>query len=88
MKEPTMMEWGDAGGWAWWWMIPTMLLMAVIIGAVVWALTTATRARGMPTQPSRTAEDILRERFARGEIDADEYREHLGVLHNAPTIKR
>jgi putative membrane protein len=34
-----------------------------------------------PPQPSR-AEEILAERFARGEINADEYRERLDVLRH------
>lgn len=33
-----------------------------------------------PTLPSRTPLDILKERFARGEIDKDEYEERRRVL--------
>jgi putative membrane protein len=83
-----MMDWGDGGGWAWWWMAPMMLFMVALIGAVVWAVIAATRPSSMPTQARPTAEEILNERFARGEIDAADYREHLDVLHNAPTTKR
>lgn len=38
-----------------------------------------------PAAPS--AEDILRERLARGEIDEDEYRRRLSALHAGPLTK-
>jgi putative membrane protein len=52
-----------------------------LVVAVVWALVAATRPSGT-SAPSdrRTAEEILNERFARGEVDAVEYRERRDVL--------
>jgi putative membrane protein len=77
-----MMDWTDSG-WSWWWMLPMMTFMAALLGAIAWALLMATRApkTESPTRPN--AEDILNERFARGEIDASDYRERLAALHGS-----
>lgn len=76
-----MMDWAD-GGWSWWWTLPMMMFMVVIVGAVIWALVAVTRS-GSTTPQARcpTAQDILDERFARGEIDAVEYGERVDALH-------
>ncbi len=63
-----MMRWGDwSVHWGWMW-----LVWALLIGFVVWAVVglTTTR-RGSGDAPART---ILNERYARGEIDDEEYR--------------
>jgi putative membrane protein len=86
-KERIMMDWTDSG-WSWWWMVPMMLFMAALIGTIVWAVLMAVQAPDTrnPTRPS--AEDILNERFARGEIDSADYREYLDALHgNLPASK-
>ena len=70
-----------AGGW---------ILMALSVVAL-WALVAvavvaAVRGAGWSGRPPRvtdppgTAEDTLAERFARGDIDAEEYRKRLTVL--------
>lgn len=83
-----MMDWGNGGGW--WWMLPMMMFMIVVVGAVVWGIVALTRSNAPNGQSVRpTAEDILSERFARGEIDASEYRERIDALHGSgPTAKR
>jgi putative membrane protein len=86
-----MMDWGDNGGWAWWWMIPMMMFMIVLVGAVVWALVAFARSSGGTPPRSATApspEDILGERFARGEIDAAEYRERIDALHGQNAVAK
>jgi putative membrane protein len=77
-----MMDWGDTGGWAWWWMLPMMMFMIVLIGAVIWALIAVTRSNASPSHLTRSPEDILNERFARGEIDAAEYHARIDALHD------
>jgi putative membrane protein len=78
-----MMDWGDTGGWAWWWMVPMMMFMIVVIGAAIWAFLASTRSNVSTGQPARpTPEEILNERFARGEIDSAEYRERIDALHD------
>jgi putative membrane protein len=84
-----MMDWGYGDGWTWWWMLPMMTFMLVLTGAVIWGVVAVVRSlttSGAPTRP--TAEDILNERFARGEIDASDYRERIDTLHSTgPTAK-
>ena len=68
------------GGWMWLW-LPLAVLVLVALAGVVGLLV----ARGVtPTEssppPERRAREILMERFARGEIDADEYEERLARL--------
>jgi putative membrane protein len=66
-------EWGHG-----WWPVWPLLWLALIVAAV-WFITrrrqTAERPRGVDR-----ARDILAERYASGEITADEYRERLERL--------
>lgn len=69
---------GGMGAWGWLPMLVMMLLwialLAVAVAAIYWLLKKATDdTRG-------DAESILRERYARGEIDEDEYRERMDNL--------
>jgi putative membrane protein len=53
-------------------------VLAVIIGLVVWLLN---RAQYRGDEPRRdSAMDVLRRRFAAGDIDEDEYERRLSVL--------
>ncbi|MFA5883189.1 MAG: SHOCT domain-containing protein [Acidimicrobiia bacterium] len=65
-----------SGGW-WWVMGIGWLAFLGAIAAIVYA---ATRNHRPPTDGRRSADDILDELFARGEIDADEYRQRRDVL--------
>jgi putative membrane protein len=67
--------WGDMGNHGWWWgfdAIPMLLFWALIVLAVA-AL--AKWLFGKPGETSRgnSALDILKERYARGEIDREEF---------------
>ena len=72
------MMWGYYAPGLGWWMVLSSLLWLVLIGAVVWALVRwvgyQTRSAGghQSSGPSdkTSAEEVLRQRFARGEIDA------------------
>jgi putative membrane protein len=64
---------GDHGWWIVW---PFVWLAA--IGALVWLVLRRRRGDG-PAGVDR-AREILAERFARGELTVDEYRERLGQL--------
>ena len=59
----------DAGTWAW------MLVWLLAIFAMVWLLVSGGRG-----QPSETPGDILRRRYASGEISEDEFRHARDVL--------
>lgn len=81
---------GMAGLW--------ILIAAVVVVALVWAVRSgATRAGGPPAPPlapsapppgprgpTGSAQQILAERLARGEIDTREYRERFAALHELP----
>jgi putative membrane protein len=66
-----------AGGWEihWIWMI---VFWAAVIGLIAWAVTRL--APHGPDGGSDTARTILDERYARGEIDDDEYRQRRSEL--------
>ncbi|MEU6378762.1 SHOCT domain-containing protein [Streptomyces sp. NPDC046909] len=69
----------DMSGWDWFAMsISTVLLWALLITVAVLLFRTLNRT----PEPPRTEspEGLLAERFARGEIDEDEYRRRLTVL--------
>ncbi|KUO19848.1 SHOCT domain-containing protein [Streptomyces dysideae] len=75
----------DLGGWGWFAMSASMILFwALIIAAGVLlfralARTSDTRTT-TGTPPATHPEELLAERFARGEIDEDEYHRRLTVL--------
>ena len=76
------MMWGWDGMAAGGWIVMTVLWVAVI-GLVVWAVA-ALFPRGRTGQePRERPEDILDRRFARGELDAEEYREMREELRGA-----
>lgn len=81
----------DAGGfhhmsgYGWWGMMGFGWLMGLaIVGLLVWAVVQATPRRGDTATRTVTAsaETILADRFARGEIDDDEYRRRLDALRS------
>jgi putative membrane protein len=64
------------------------LFLAVLVLAIAATVRYLDRKRGeslpsTPSAPPPTAEQVLAERFARGEIDADEYRQRLDTLRQA-----
>lgn len=79
-----MMYWnGDMGLWGYILMGSTFVLFwgAVITGIVLFSRSVGDsvgRSGQLPV--SRTAEDVLAERFAAGEIDEAEYRSRIAVL--------
>ena len=78
------MYWGNGiGGWGMVLMVLSNLLFWGLLIAGVIALiryTGRSAPQGSSTAPSATPERILAERFARGEIDEDEYTRRLRVL--------
>jgi putative membrane protein len=68
---------GWDGGWMWLWGTLMMLTWAAVIGVAVWLILRSTR-RG--DSSSARAKEILDERFARGELTIEEYRERREAL--------
>ena len=83
-----MWGWGN-GNWGWGAWLPMMLFMLVFLGVVVWAVVMFTRSwtsRPPYHEHGEHASDpkrILDERFARGEIDEEEYRKRKDVLQQS-----
>ena len=83
-----MMMWYGGDGWGWvGWILMTVGMVAfwaLVITAVVLAVRYLAGSRGTAASPSSSgqmrAEDVLAERFARGEIDENEYRQRLELL--------
>jgi putative membrane protein len=81
---PHMMWWG--GGWYGMFLGP--LFMILVFGAIIAVAVLLVRWLGGPGHgsaphygpPQRTPLDILKERFARGEIDREEFEERRRVL--------
>lgn len=72
------MPWGWHAGERWMMGIG-LLFWLVLLGLAVWLVGRATgRERAEPR--GEAAEEILRRRFASGEIDAEEYERRLEVL--------
>jgi putative membrane protein len=70
------MMWGWNGGWGVFWMI----LSWVVIVAVVVLVVRAMGCSWSSSVPPRNAREILDERFARGELSEEEYRERRRIL--------
>ena len=69
----TVMTWTHAGWGPWFLVFPLFWLGLAVFAIVGWR-------GGWRRSHQPSAEAILGERFARGEISDDEYRQRLGVL--------
>jgi putative membrane protein len=67
-------EWGHP-----WWPL-WLLFWAALIGTVVWVFA---RGRGRRGGPLDRARELLAERYARGELTGEEYRERLDELQRS-----
>lgn len=76
---------GGWGAFGWLWMIVALLFWGGLLTIIVWAVMRIFPAQrtggGPPERGAASAEEILRGRFARGEIDAEEYEERRRILH-------
>lgn len=74
------MGWGwDGAGGSWWMMGIGGLFWLLVLGLVVWLVLRAAGGRDV-VPGGESAEELLRRRFASGEIDAEEYERRLEVL--------
>lgn len=70
---------GNWGAFGWLWMLIPLLFWGGLLTLIAWVVMRIFPGAGGGGS-MRSAEDTLRERFARGEIDAKEYEERLRVL--------
>lgn len=69
---------GWGGGWMWLWGTLMMFSWVAVIAGAVWLFS---RGRDQASGAGATrARDILDERYARGDLSTDEYRERLDQL--------
>jgi putative membrane protein len=71
---------GHMDGFGWGMMGMGWLFMLVIVGLVVWAVVQATSSSRRKDDPTTSAQRILADRFARGEIDDEDYRRRTDEL--------
>ena len=72
-------------GYGWMWpmggmMVGWLLLTVLVVGLVVWLVVSYARPLG-GGDDTGAARRILAERYARGEMDTDEYAKRLAALH-------
>ena len=79
--------WDGHMGWGggWWMLIWGTLMMAGLVVLVVWLIRTTATGGGVSRgsgsdDPLDSARRILAERYARGELSTEEYRERLDQL--------
>ncbi len=82
-------DWHPGWDWGWGHMIFGSLMMVLLWGGIIIAIVFVVRwlgggpsHDGKPMAPGNTALEILQERFARGEIDKEEFEERRRLLSN------
>jgi putative membrane protein len=65
--------------------ILTLLVLGLVIWAIIKVFPEWQDRVGLNRRREDSAEEILRQRFARGEIDAEEYEQRLRVLREEST---
>lgn len=72
-----MMGPGMMGGFGWMWLMPVFSI--VLLGLIIWAIVASVRSlsesRGKDVSKTDSALEVLKKRYARGEISKEEYEE-------------
>ncbi len=72
-----MMGSGVMGGFSWWWFMP--IFMILFWGLMIWGIAALVRglsgSRGSDSSRADSALEVLKKRYARGEINKEEYEE-------------
>jgi len=79
--------WGHGWGWSWGHMLGGSLMMVLFWGGLILVIVLAVRGFGgrtsqgeTPQRSGKSALEVLEDRFARGEIDKEEFEERKRVL--------
>jgi putative membrane protein len=77
MMRPWMMGPGMMAGYGWMWLIPVFWI--VLVGLIIWAIVAAVRrsneSKGSDSSKADSALEMLKKRYAQGEISKEEYEE-------------
>jgi putative membrane protein len=70
---------GWGGGWMWLWGVA---MMVSVVTLIVWMIRATDRPSAGPTprDPADRAKEILAERYAKGDLSTEEYRERVSQL--------
>jgi putative membrane protein len=80
-----MMGWYDGEhmtGWGWVGMTLSSILFIALLVLGGMLLIRATRQADRPADPARSPEQLLAERFARGELSDEQFRQQLATLRD------
>ena len=76
----------EHGGGSWGpWMLVAVLLWVAFFGLVAWGALRVFYVRQGGGQTADSAEEVLRKRFARGEVDVETYERSLNALRRGPS---
>lgn len=65
-------DYGMMGGSGWWWFMP--ILGIIFLGLIIWAVVALIQGQGgSQSTGADSALEILKRRYARGDIDKEEY---------------
>ena len=81
--------WANTGAFYLVMMLGMLLFWGLVVAAVVWVVRQPSlrdRAAGGMVSAHRSAQQVLAERFARGEIDETEFTSRLAALHGHPQL--
>jgi len=73
-----MMHWDNNWGWAGW--VAMSMMMLAFWAIIAWVAVMLAKSISNSASRSHGAEEILAERFARGEIDSDEFTSRRDAL--------
>lgn len=80
-KKGTIMMWGYGyDGWGWMWLVGGLVVVGTVVLVVVLVRNSAASTKAGSTVKTTTPEQILAERYARGELTTEQYRERVENL--------
>jgi|SRR5450756_351292 putative membrane protein len=80
-----MMYWGNHMGTGDWIfsIFGTLIILALIVGLIVWLVSPSSRSDTGPTASRESADEILDRRLASGELTVDQYQQLRAALDDA-----
>jgi putative membrane protein len=80
-----MMYWGNHMGTGSWIfsILGTLIILALIVGLIVWLVSPSSRSDTGPTASRESADEILDRRLASGELTVDQYQQLRAALDDA-----